>query len=105
MEIDYRNEKVNYKIRDWETKKVPFMLVVGDKEKSSNTVSVRQHKKGDLGVQPREAFLAKMLEILSIECNRLSILKKSWLSVIEIRIDVYIGNTRLASDVCMQIRL
>ncbi len=48
-ELDDRNEKVGYKIRDWEMKKVPYMLVVGEKEKAANTVSVRQHKKGDLG--------------------------------------------------------
>ncbi len=62
VELDERNEKINYKIRDWETKKVPFMLVVGDKEKSGNTVSVRQHKKGDLGILSREAFFKKTLD-------------------------------------------
>ncbi|MBI4429949.1 MAG: threonine--tRNA ligase [Ignavibacteriales bacterium] len=64
VELDDRNEKVNYKIRDWETKKVPFMLVVGDKEKSGNTVSVRQHKKGDLGTFARDAFLKKTLDAI-----------------------------------------
>ncbi len=49
IELDYRNEKIGYKIRDWETKKVPYMLVVGEKEKNSSTVSVRIHKKGDIG--------------------------------------------------------
>jgi len=61
-ELDERNEKIGYKIRDWETKKVPFMLVVGEKEMQANTVSVRQHKKGDLGSMTREAFLAKVVE-------------------------------------------
>jgi len=60
VELDDRNEKIGYKIRDWETKKVPYMLVVGDKEKTDNTVSVRQHKKGDLGQIKKEAFLAQM---------------------------------------------
>ncbi|MBI5217196.1 MAG: threonine--tRNA ligase [Ignavibacteriae bacterium] len=50
VEMDDRSEKINYKIRDWETKKVPFMLVVGQKEKETSTVSVRQHKRGDVGV-------------------------------------------------------
>jgi threonyl-tRNA synthetase len=63
-ELDERNEKVGYKIRDWELKKVPFMLVVGEKEKASGTVSVRQHKKGDLGAKVREEFLARMLELI-----------------------------------------
>ncbi|MBI3579269.1 MAG: threonine--tRNA ligase [Ignavibacteriales bacterium] len=61
-ELDDRNEKVGYKIRDWETKKVPYMLVVGEKEQSANTVSVRQHKKGDLGSMSRDAFLSLTLE-------------------------------------------
>lgn len=63
-ELDDRNEKVGYKIRDWETKKVPYMLVVGEKEKEANTVSVRQHKKGDLGSMSREAFLSSTLEAI-----------------------------------------
>lgn len=48
-EVDHRNEKIGYKIRDCETKKVPYMLVVGEKEKERNGVSVRIHKKGDVG--------------------------------------------------------
>lgn len=63
-ELDDRNEKVGYKIRDWELKKVPYMLVVGEKERAANTVSVRQHKKGDLGTMSREAFLAKVLDTI-----------------------------------------
>jgi threonyl-tRNA synthetase len=60
VELDDRNEKVGYKIRDWETKKVPYMLVVGDKELSTNTVAVRQHKKGDLGALGRGDFLERV---------------------------------------------
>lgn len=56
-ELDDRSEKIGYKIREWETKKVPFMLVVGDKEKTSNTVSVRQRKKGDIGPSDRHEFI------------------------------------------------
>ena len=63
-EFDDRNEKIGYKIRDWELKKVPYMLVVGEKEKSGNTVSVRQHKKGDLGAMSREAFIAKIADLV-----------------------------------------
>jgi len=62
VELDDRNEKIGYKIRDWETKKVPYMLVVGEKEAANGTVSVRQHKKGDLGPMKREEFLSKALE-------------------------------------------
>ena len=49
VDVDLRNEKVNYKIRDWETKKAPYMLVVGDKEQQADTVAVRKHRKGDTG--------------------------------------------------------
>lgn len=58
VELDDRNEKVNYKIREWETKKVPYMLVVGERERQSETVAVRRHKKGDLGCLQKAAFLA-----------------------------------------------
>jgi threonyl-tRNA synthetase len=60
-ELDARNEKVTYKIREWETRKVPYMLVIGDREKLSDTVAVRQHKKGDLGAIPREEILARLV--------------------------------------------
>ena len=63
-ELDDRNEKIGYKIRDWELKKVPYMLIVGGKEQANNTVSVRQHKKGDLGAVSREAFLSKIVNAI-----------------------------------------
>lgn len=59
VELDDRNEKIGYKIREAETKKIPYMLVVGDKEQQANAVSIRQHKKGDIGQMKREDFLAK----------------------------------------------
>ncbi len=55
-QIDERNEKAGRKIRDAELKKIPFMLVVGEKEEAENTVSVRRHGKGDLGVYSLQAF-------------------------------------------------
>ncbi len=48
-DFDERNEKIGYKIRDWETHKVPYMLILGEKEKLAGNISVRKHKKGDLG--------------------------------------------------------
>jgi threonyl-tRNA synthetase len=48
-ELDERNEKIGYKIRDWETHKAPYMLIIGEKEQSAGNISVRKHKKGDLG--------------------------------------------------------
>lgn len=61
-EIDLRSEKVGYKIREWETKKVPYMIVVGEKEKTNNTISVRAHKKGDLGTFNTVDFFKKIEE-------------------------------------------
>jgi threonyl-tRNA synthetase len=57
VQVDERNEKMNYKIREAENKKVPYMAVVGDKEVQGESVSVRQHKKGDLGSLPVEEFI------------------------------------------------
>lgn len=65
VEIDERNEKIGYKIREWETKKAPYMLVVGEKERASGTVSVRQHKKGDLGAQTVESFRDHLAGLVS----------------------------------------
>ena len=59
-EVDSRNEKINHKIRDWELKKVPFMLVLGEKERSAGAVAVRQHTKGDRGQRNAREFLAKL---------------------------------------------
>jgi threonyl-tRNA synthetase len=59
-QIDERNEKIGYKIRDWETNKVPYMLIIGEKEVNSGGVSVRQHKKGDLGALSLSDFLSKI---------------------------------------------
>ncbi len=56
VELDSRNEKVGYKIREWETQKVPYMIIVGEKEENAGTVSVRQHSKGDQGQQPLDEF-------------------------------------------------
>ncbi|MCL5020339.1 MAG: threonine--tRNA ligase [Bacteroidetes bacterium] len=55
--LDDRNEKVGYKIREWETKKVPYMLVVGKKEEDSHTVSVRKHHEGDKGTRQLSDFV------------------------------------------------
>jgi threonyl-tRNA synthetase len=62
VEIDSRNEKIGYKIREHEIKKIPYMLVVGEKEKEASSVSVRQHKKGDIGVMTVEEVIQKLLQ-------------------------------------------
>ncbi len=59
-EIDLGSEKVGYKIRQAQLEKIPYMLVVGDKEKRSRNISVRHRKSGDLGVMELESFKAKI---------------------------------------------
>ena len=54
--VDDRNEKIGRKIRDNEMKKIPFMLVLGEKEVAENTVAVRKHGEGDQGVMSVEEF-------------------------------------------------
>jgi threonyl-tRNA synthetase len=55
-----RNEKISYKIREHSLQKVPYILVVGDKEKASGTVAVRARGNHDLGVMSVDAFLGKI---------------------------------------------
>ncbi len=62
--LDDRNEKVNLKIREAQLQKVPYMLVVGDREAQNGAVSVRHRKQGDLGAQPLEEFLKKALDLV-----------------------------------------
>ena len=61
-ELDTRSEKMGYKIREAQVDKIPYMLVVGDKEAESGTVSVRHRKAGDLGSMPLEDFIARVLK-------------------------------------------
>jgi threonyl-tRNA synthetase len=60
VETDLRNEKINYKIREHSMQKVPYILVVGDKEKANGTVAVRARGNQDLGVMPLEDFALKL---------------------------------------------
>ena len=59
-EVDERNEKIGYKIRDWEMRKVSYMLIVGEKEKDAGAVSVRKHKEGDQGSLSLSEFIDKI---------------------------------------------
>mgnify|MGYP001343254565 FL=1 len=61
VEIDERSEKIGYKIREAQLQKIPYMLIIGDKEAESGTVSVRRRGEGDLGAVKTEAFLATAL--------------------------------------------
>ena len=60
-EVDNRNEKIGYKIREAQLEKVPYMIIVGDKEKEEQTVSVRSRKEGDLGVMSLDAITDKLV--------------------------------------------
>lgn len=60
-EVDDRNEKMGYRIREAQLQKVPYMLVLGEKERQDGTVAVRNRKKGDLGVMSLQSLLDKLL--------------------------------------------
>ncbi|MBE7037882.1 MAG: threonine--tRNA ligase [Ruminococcaceae bacterium] len=62
VETDYRNEKLGYKIREAQLEKVPYMLILGDKEIEENMVSVRSRKDGDKGAKSVDEFLNEILE-------------------------------------------
>ena len=61
-EVDNRNEKIGYKIREAQLENVPYMIIVGDKEKEDKTVSVRSRKEGDLGVMSVDSIIDKLVE-------------------------------------------
>jgi threonyl-tRNA synthetase len=65
VETDSRNEKMNAKIRDFANQKTPYILVFGDKEESSESVSVRTRGKGDQGSMPLSEFIAKAKELVA----------------------------------------
>uniref|UniRef100_UPI003A8E5752 threonine--tRNA ligase n=1 Tax=Hominenteromicrobium sp. TaxID=3073581 RepID=UPI003A8E5752 len=60
-EVDDRSEKIGYKIREAQLEKVPYMVVVGDKDIENNTISIRKRKEGDLGAMTVEQLLAKIV--------------------------------------------
>ncbi|MEX0661754.1 MAG: threonine--tRNA ligase [Balneolaceae bacterium] len=62
VETDHRSEKVNLKIRDAENSKIPYMVIVGSEEENNESVSVRRHKKGDIGTFPLSKFIIKIEE-------------------------------------------
>jgi threonyl-tRNA synthetase len=61
-EIDAREEKIGYRIREAEMQKVPYMAVVGAREAAEEKVAVRAHGKGDLGAKPLAAFVAELVD-------------------------------------------
>ena len=64
VEVDYRNEKIGKKIREAQLEKVPYMLVVGDRDMEAGTVSVRHRGEGDLGAMSLEQFSAMLRQVV-----------------------------------------
>ena len=62
VQVDARTEKIGYKIREAQLQKIPYMLVVGDREVAEGAVAVRSRSGGDLGSRPLDAFIASALE-------------------------------------------
>ncbi|WP_029097671.1 threonine--tRNA ligase [Brevibacillus thermoruber] len=65
VELDARNEKIGYKIREAQVQKIPYMLVIGEKEVAEGTLSVRKRGVGDEGALPVDAFIAKIKQEIS----------------------------------------
>lgn len=62
VEVDDRNEKTGYKIREAQLQKIPYMLIVGEKEIEGNTVSIRSREDGDVGVKAVDEFVKEILD-------------------------------------------
>ena len=71
-EVDTRAEKIGYKIREAQTAKIPYMLVVGQKEEEENTVSVRSRAAGDEGARSLDTFIADILKEIETKENRVN---------------------------------
>ncbi len=63
-ELDTRSEKIGFKIREASLEKVPYILVVGDKEMQQNAVAVRERGGADLGAMPLDAFIGKVQDTI-----------------------------------------
>ena len=72
VECDFRNEKIGYKIREAQSKKIPYMLVIGDKEAENGTVSVRTRSGGDKGAMALDAFIESVTQEISSRALELS---------------------------------
>lgn len=71
VEIDDRAEKIGYKIREAQLQKVPYMLVLGEKEMTENTIAVRSRNEGDLGAMNLDEFIQKLAEEIQEKTNNL----------------------------------
>jgi len=69
-EVDERTESVGRKIRDAELRKIPFMLIVGDREEANGEVSIRAHRSGDTGAEAPDVFAARVNELVKNRVSR-----------------------------------
>lgn len=69
VETDDRNEKIGLKIREAQMEKVPYMVIIGDKEIEQNVVAVRSRKDGDLGQMPLDTFISKITEEVATKAH------------------------------------
>jgi threonyl-tRNA synthetase len=65
--IDQRNESLNKRIREGTVKKIPYLLIVGDKEAKGNTVAVRKYGEGDQGAKDLNAFITQVCEEVKLK--------------------------------------
>ena len=70
VEVDYRNEKIGKKIREAQLEKVPYMLVVGDRDMENGTVSPRHRSDGDLGAMSMEDFTALLKDVVDSKAKK-----------------------------------
>jgi threonyl-tRNA synthetase len=72
-EVDTRNEKLGFKIREGETQKIPYLLVVGQREAADRTVSLRLRHRRDEGVKPLEAVVERIVNTVSTRSTELEL--------------------------------
>ncbi len=70
VELDERNEKIGYKIREAQLQKIPYMVIIGEKEAEAGTVSVRSRHDGDLGSMPVEDFVKLIKEVIETKAKK-----------------------------------
>ena len=70
VEVDYRNEKIGKKIREAQLEKVPYMLVIGDRDMENGTVSPRHRADGDLGAMSFEDFTALLKDVVDSKARK-----------------------------------
>lgn len=68
-EADNRNESMKYKVRDFQLKKIPYALIIGDKEKEENVVAVRDRKEGMMGTMPLDEFVSRVKDEISAQIS------------------------------------